>query len=117
LSGLSAVDPDGKPAGQLVQESAGIVWRCPRDAKPGVYRVLRDRQTVYAAAAVVPADETDLRPLATEVLQERLVGGRRVHVRSGAGNEGGIDFWWTWLAVACLICMIGEVAVLRCFRV
>ena len=117
LADLRAVGPDGTSAGELVAEGAGIVWRGPREARPGVYRIVREKQTVYAVAAVTPAEECDLRPIPRELLQERLVGGRRIHVRSGAGDERGIDFWWTWLAVACLTCLIGEAAVLRCFQV
>lgn len=116
-AGLRAVGPDGKPAGELTEESTGVVWRSPRETVPGVYRVVRGSETVFAGAAFVPPEEADLRPLAKDVLHNRLVGGRQVHVSVDAGDEPGVDICWTWLAAICLLAMIGEVVVLRMFHV
>jgi len=118
-TGLRVVAADGTQTadGQIAEESGGAVWRVPRSAGPGAYRVQRGSQTVFAAAGVVPSEEADLRPLDPAVLRERLSGGRRVHVRSSTGGGAGLDDFWTWLAVACVMCLIGEVAALRWFSV
>jgi hypothetical protein len=104
------------PAGEIVEEGGGILWRCPVLETPGVYLVKRGDAVVYAAAAAVPAEESDLRPLDPKVLTERLSGGRQVTYRSAAGEgEEPQDRMWTWLAVACVGCLLGEVVALKVF--
>jgi len=51
------------------------------------------------------------------VLTGRLAGGRQVSFRSAAGEgEEPQDRLWTWLAVACLGCLLGELVSLKLFR-
>ncbi len=42
----------------------------------GFYRVRRADATMLAVAAEIPPEESDLTPLAADVLQGRLAGGR-----------------------------------------
>ncbi|MEX0677958.1 MAG: BatA domain-containing protein [Pirellulales bacterium] len=110
---------DAKPAdaslGELVNEGPGVVWRMTAAAPPGIYRVNRDQQTVFAVAIELPAEESDLRMLAREVLEDRLAGGRDVRFRATDENEDRDDLW-TWLAVAATLAMLVELAVLRIVR-
>jgi hypothetical protein len=79
--------------------------------------VLHKGRTVFAVAAAVPAVESDLRSLPANVFEERLAGGREVRFRSlaSAGAQER-DIWWSWLAVACVACLLGEVAALKGFK-
>lgn len=114
-SGLALQGPEGD-LGSLSEGTGGVVWRCPEDATPGVFRVLRGERVVFAAAAELSPEESDLRALEPEVLQHRLAGTRRVHVRQATGASEATDDWWTWLAVACVVCLLGEVVALKWFR-
>jgi len=40
------------------------VWRMPSAVPPGIYRVERGGQTVFALASELPPEESDLRSLA-----------------------------------------------------
>jgi hypothetical protein len=103
--------------GSLVDEGASVVWKGEAAGRPGVYRVMQRDQPVFAAAAAIPAVESDLRPLAAEVFQERLAGGRDVHYRSAApGGRDDRDTFWNWLAITCVACLLGEFAALKLFR-
>jgi hypothetical protein len=104
--------------GRLTQEAGGLVWQAAVAGPPGVYEVRRGTDTLAAVVTAVPAEESDLRALTADVLQQRLAGGRNVVYRAGtAGAMGEQDTLWTWLAAACVLCVIGEVAALRLFRV
>jgi hypothetical protein len=104
-------------AGELVEEGGGVLWRSPVLENPGVYQVKRGDTVVYAAAAAVPPEESDLRPIDPQVLKERLAGGRQVSYRSVAGEgEEPQDRMWTWLAVGCVGCLLGEVVALKMFK-
>jgi hypothetical protein len=105
------------PAGEIIEEGGGVLWRCPLLEAPGVYQVKRGDAVVYAIAAAVPPEESDLRPLDPAVLTERLAGGRQVTYRAATGDgEEQQDRMWTWLAVACVGCLLGEVVALKMFR-
>jgi hypothetical protein len=114
-TGLSVQGPDGRDSGPLSEHSGGAAWRCPDGVSPGVYRVTRGERVVFAAAAGLPPEESDLRALEPQVLQGRLAGARRVHVRAATADEPG-DELWTWLAVACVVCLLGELVALKLFR-
>jgi len=122
-SALRIVGPEGTPAdgpdgrfGQLTDEGLGTAWHWPAPTVPGVYRVERDGQTVFALAIDVPAEESRLDSLPAELLTGRLAGGHDVGYR-GAGGEGDRrDDLWRWLAAACVVCLLGEVGVLLAFR-
>lgn len=103
--------------GQLTQEAAGIVWQGPAAGPPGAYEVRQDDATIAAIVTAVPDEESDLRTLTADVLEERLAGGRQVTYRAGASiSPDADDTAWSWLLAACVLCVIGESAVLRAFR-
>ena len=114
FAGLELSGP-GTVAGQLREESSGIMWSHPGPEAPGVYRVTRQGEVVFAAASGVSAEESDLRPLDASVLPERFGGGRAVSFHSVSGDEER-DIWWSALAVACVVCLLGELLALKAFR-
>ena len=101
--------------GALVEESAGVLWRWSAVGAPGVYVVSRDAP-VYALAAALPAEESDLRGLSSEVLRERLAGGRKVHFQAASGAEETRDDRWVWLGVGCVLCLLAEIVLLKLFK-
>jgi hypothetical protein len=105
---------DGK--GELLDEGVGVVWRWPSPDVPGVYRVQSADQTVFALAINLHDEESQLEPLAADVLQNRLTSGLAVHYRSSDATTEERDVLWTWLLVACVFCMIGESVALMAFR-
>ncbi|MEX1098739.1 MAG: VWA domain-containing protein [Planctomycetales bacterium] len=108
---------DALDLGELRQEGAGVVWQIPQAGPPGIYEVKRGGETVFALATAVPAEEADLATLPADVFETRLAGGRQVRYRSALASEAeGEDRLWTWLALACATCLLGEIAVLRWFR-
>jgi hypothetical protein len=115
--GLQVVGPAGaEGAGRLEEEGGRVLWRHPEVERPGVYSVQRGERVVFAVAAGVPADESNLEPIAPKVLTENLSGGRLVHYRGAAEPSESRDFLWTWLAVACVACLLGELLALKWFR-
>jgi hypothetical protein len=117
-AGLRVAGPGREAEGTstLTEEGGGVLWRSPALGPPGVYQVRRGTRVVHAVAAAVPAEESDLRPLDPAVLQGRLAGGRAVHFRAAGGGEQGQDDLWVWLAVGCVVCVCGELALLKLFR-
>lgn len=118
VEGLQIVGPAAGTAevGELVEESLGVFWRAGAAGAPGVYSVKRDNETIYAAAATLAPQESDLRPLEGSILNQRLAGGHQVYYRSATGSEGRVDDLWTWFAAACVLCMLVEVTALKGFR-
>jgi hypothetical protein len=114
VTGLSLGGPGD--AGQLREEGGGALWSHPGPGSPGVYRVTRGDDVVFAVASALPAEEADLRPLDPAVLPERLGAGRAVSFRSVAGDDETRDTLWAALAVACVVCLLGEVLALKAFR-
>ncbi len=103
--------------GELTQESTGILWKSDAVGPPGVYQIMRGDDTVFALATAIPAVESDLRTLPADVFRDRLSGGREVRFTAVAGREGEErDRLWTWAAVACVVCLLAEVAALKTFR-
>ena len=92
------------------------MWRIGRLGRPGVYEVRRGDAPVLAVAATIPADESDLRSLAGEVIRERLSGGRAIHVRSAEQRREAHDNRWVSFAVACVACLMAELAALVWWR-
>jgi hypothetical protein len=107
---------DPLPPGELEDQSVGVMWRMPASGGPGVYRVRREDQTVFALASAVAPEEGDLATLASDVVTGRLAAGRQVHFRSAINDEEPRDDTWIWLAVACVVCLLSEVGALRAFR-
>jgi hypothetical protein len=112
---LAQIVPEGSEVGRLRDDPLGVYWETPPARVPGIYRITRDAATVFAAAAVVPASEGDLRPLPEDVLTERLAGGRTTSYRAAASREP-VQRWWVWLATLCTACMIAEIIALKWFR-
>jgi hypothetical protein len=110
------LDGPGEYHGRITEESGGLAWRLPIDARPGIYRVQRGPATILAAAAALPAEEADLRPIDPDVLRQRLSSRRSVHFRSSETQDEETDRVWVWLAIACFGCLIGELVVLKLFR-
>lgn len=116
---LSIAGPQaGEPvAGDLSDDGAGVLWKGDAAGGPGAYRVLHKNTPVFAVAAAIPAAESDLRSLSAKVFEERLAGGREVTFRSLAGlGADEHDTVWSWLAVACVVCLLGELAALKGFK-
>lgn len=103
--------------GTLVREVNGVLWKGESAGAPGVYKVSRRNTDVFAVAAAVPVAESDLRTLSAEVFQERLAAGRQIRFHSSQGPAGEErDTLWTWLAVACVVCLMGELLTLGLLR-
>jgi hypothetical protein len=125
-AGLRIVLPEGRTSmvdatdlaavGELADEPVGVLWQVPAAGPPGVYRIEREEQTVFALPTAVPAEEADLATLDSELLTGRLAGGRKVQFRAAVRDEPPRDDLWTWFAIACVGCILGEVCGLRAFR-
>ncbi|MDA1053616.1 MAG: BatA and WFA domain-containing protein [Planctomycetota bacterium] len=102
--------------GELVDEGIGVVWRWPSPDEPGVYRVERGDETVFALPVGLSAEESPLESLSPDVLKNRLAGTLAVHYRAAADPSGQRDVLWTWLLVACVVCIVGEFVTLTAFR-
>jgi hypothetical protein len=93
------------------------MWRAAASGPPGVYAVRRQGEPVFMFASEIPPEESDLTPLDPQVLKKRLAGGRNVDFRAADAANHPSDNAWTWLAVACVGCLLAEVVFLRLFRV
>lgn len=114
---VSRKDAPSQHAGDLVVQDAGLLWRAEAAGPPGIYQVRRQNETLFAVVAATPEAESDLRTMPTDVLTQRLAGGRDVQFHSALGDDRDKqDTLWTWLALACAGCLLGEVMVLRWFR-
>ncbi len=114
-SGLSIVPPSAET--EVIEERSGPTLRASSASVPGVMRIMRGDQAVFAIAAAVPDQESDLTPLTSNVLQGRLVGDRRVSYRDANQLEDEEDTLWAWLLMGCLTCTVGELIILRAFRI
>ena len=96
--------PHASGLGELIDEGAGVVWTWPSPDRPGVYRVCRGEETVFAQAIEIPAEESDLEYLPPEVIRDRLAAGREIFYRSAAAEEeqrddfGNGSPWPAWYA-------------------
>jgi hypothetical protein len=117
-SALKIVGPEPNDGllGELADEGAGLVWRWSAPSPPGVYRVERDGHTEFALPIGLAAEESQLESLPAEVLTNRLAAGRAAYFRSAASADTERDTLWTWLAVACVLCLVGELTALIGFR-
>lgn len=114
--GLTLLGPAGTGEyGSLVQDGQQISWRCASLPQPGIYRVTKDQQVVFAASAGLPAEESDLTVLDGQLLTKRMGAGHTVEF-SHAQQRQETREWWPWWLAACAICMLLEWGVLRVFR-
>jgi hypothetical protein len=105
-----------KNYGELLDEETGTVWNWRSPDRPGVYGIKRGESIVFAQAAVVPSEESDLESLDLQTLAPRLAGGHSTYYHNIAdGGERRHDFW-IWFVIACVLCMIGEVSTMIAFR-
>ena len=102
--------------GELVDEAVGAVWRWSSPGPPGVYRVQRGSTPVFALAVTIPPEESQLDVLPPEVLTSRLAAGRAVVYHGAADEDQRRDDFWKWFAVACVVCVLGEISALLFFR-
>jgi hypothetical protein len=121
VAGLRIIPPasamkESGMLGELHEEAVGVMWQAAAAGPPGVYEVKRDAQTVFALASAIPAEESDLATLASDVMTDRLSGGRDVKFRAALREEEPRDELWSWLALACLGCMLVEVLSLKVFK-
>lgn len=116
--GLAIEGPAGtaEPCGELIEEPGGVVWRWANPNRLGTYRIRRGMETVFALPIAVPAEESDLAPIAPEVLQKRLAGGRDVGYHTASGLQERRDEDWTWFLAAAVACLLGELSALLIFR-
>jgi hypothetical protein len=112
----SSSEPSGGRYGEVLEEGGGIVWNWPTPDRPGVYRICRDEATIFAQAVEIPAEESQLEYLPAAVIRERLAVGRDVDFRSAAAEDDRRDELWKWFAVACVVCVLGELTTLIAFR-
>ncbi|WP_425400744.1 vWA domain-containing protein [Aeoliella sp.] len=118
---LSIQSPSGETSetedvGELASDSGGVLWRWTSPEEPGVYRVVRGDETVFALPVAADAEESALESLSPDVLTERLAGGRASHFRAVGSADPEQDTLWTWLLVGCMACIVGEVATLIAFK-
>ena len=109
-------EKDTRSLGELADEAMGAAWRWTSPGPPGVYRVERDGAAVFSTAVNIPAEESQLDSLPSDVLTSRLAAGRSAAYH-GAIDEGQCrDDFWKWFAVACVVCVLGEISALLYFR-
>ena len=77
---------------------------------------MKSGEIIFAAATATPADEGDLAVIPSDIVESRLAGGRAIEAATGESEGASRDDWWVWPAVACLLCLFGELAALKVFR-
>jgi len=103
-------------AGELIEEPLGVLWRVEGLQTAGIYSVKQGKDTVFALAAAIPREESDLERLAPQVVQGRLAADRSVEIRAAGSSSDERDRSWTYLAAACALCLLIELAALRWLR-
>jgi len=99
--------------GQIRDESGGVLWSHGGFGVPGIYHATRNGERVFAFAAGLAAEESDLRPIESTVLAERLGGGWPVSFHSVSGADEERDTAWSSLAFACVVCLLAELLALK----
>jgi hypothetical protein len=114
-SDLRAVDSRGNEYGEFRASGDAVAWEWQRPVGPTVVQIKQGDDTVAAFGTALHHDESDLRTLDAKIMTERLAGGRNVQFRTAGGNEVQ-DSFWVWLAVGCIVAMIGETLALAFWR-
>ena len=102
--------------GQLQPSGEGVVWSCKELPGPDIFQIEKDGQSVFALAANLASEESDLKTLDPSLLTDRLSGGRNVSFNHVAKEKREEDRSWIWFAVAAAVALVGEVTVLKAFR-
>ena len=115
---VSQSEGEGAPEviGQLQTSGDGVVWSCKELPGPDIFEIEKDGKSVFALAANLSPEESDLRTLDASLFEDRLSGGRDVSFTRVTGEKREEDRSWIWLAVAAVVALIGEVAILKGFR-
>lgn len=116
IAGPAAAESPSGTFGELVDEGAGAVWRWQNPTSPGVYRIQRGANVVFALAVQVPPEESRLESLSPDVLRDRLGAGHQVYYRNATAQGDARDDAWTWFVTACVLCLLGELTALLAFR-
>lgn len=93
-----------------------LVWSWGDPPGAGVYQLAHDDKVVAMVATAAPPTEADLKTLEQSVLEGRLSGSREVGFRDQTDSNKPDDQMWTWLIVACVLGLAGEIVVLRWFH-
>ncbi|EAQ78535.1 vWA domain-containing protein [Blastopirellula marina] len=114
-------DSDVQPAtdeslGRLLDEGNSVLWQWDAPDVQGVYQIQDNRETLFAAAIAIPAEEADLATLPADVVLDRLVTGHEVHFSAPGASAAWEHDLWKWFAVGVLVCLLAEVATLMVFR-
>ncbi len=107
--------PKSRP-GELLDEETGTVWHWNRPPDPGVFGVKRGDDILTARAVAIPPEESELNSLDLENLAPRLAGGHATYYRNVSDDSRRRDDFWTWLVMACVLCMVAEIGTMIAFR-
>jgi hypothetical protein len=113
--GLKIVGTGAEEMGSVVGENNFVLWKSSAMGGPGIYKVMRGEKTVFAVASAVPGVESDLRTMDPAVMKERMAGGRTVLFETAGQEEEKKDRAWAWAIAACVVCLLGEMLVLKIF--
>lgn len=102
--------------GTITDEAIGPLWKWASAEEPGVYRIRRSGEDVFACSVTVPAEESRLEPIPDDVLTGRLSGGLQMAVRRVGDESRQRDDLWKWAVVGCLGCILAEWTALMVFR-
>lgn len=106
----------GEALGQLVDDADAAVWQWESPTAAGVYRVLENDETIFAAAVAIPAAESDLATLPPDVIRDRLAAGHEIRFTSRDAATHHEQDTWKWFAVGVVLCMLTELGTLLLFR-
>jgi hypothetical protein len=108
---------DGDEQGsEFTTDSNGVFWRAKEVGPPGVLTIERNGQTVFSLACVMDAEESDLRTITQDVLQDRLAKDRVLRFHDSMESGEKVDRLWASLAVACVVMLLLELVLLKGFR-
>ena len=105
-----------EPLGELLDQGAQVVWHWESPSRPGVYRIRRENQVVCSVPVVIPAEESRLESLSADVLTRRLAAGHDVYYHGADQADSRREQSWIYFAVACVICLLGELVALVVFK-
>ncbi len=102
--------------GELSGDGTGVVWKWQSAGVPGIYRVLREDETILALPVHLTDEESQLENLSADVLENRLAAGHAVQYRSASVGREQRDVLWTWILTVAVLSLLGELSLLLIFR-